>query len=322
VLDRVAANDLSGARVLLDWLREDMHLTGGDDPLVGVPFPRFWTKGKDLDAAKMKLAAAAILVMRENTAPRGVSILEAARNTSLSDPEKTNIAFALTYGYQRSRLYEKGLAVSSELNQQYPESDNAFRLRAFYLRASGKIQESDQLAQERLNRIPLDLDAMHQLSDNAIAREDYAKARAVLQEIVDNGKGGPRDLNQIGWLSLFGEKPNESDVEAALKSAQLSNNAWGVLHTLGCVYAEIGKLKEAREVLVQAMDSAKFDEPESDFWYAFGRIAEQAGERESALADYARVTEPENPLDLLASAYRLAQIRIKAMGGPAKCHDR
>ena len=29
VLDRIAINDLSGARVLLDWLREDQHLAGG-----------------------------------------------------------------------------------------------------------------------------------------------------------------------------------------------------------------------------------------------------------------------------------------------------
>ena len=35
VLDRISAGDLPGARLLLDWLREDWHLAGGDDPLAG-----------------------------------------------------------------------------------------------------------------------------------------------------------------------------------------------------------------------------------------------------------------------------------------------
>ena len=153
---------------------------------------------------------------------------------------------------------------------------------------------------------------------NAIAREDFAKARDIAQEIVKDGKGSASELNQIAWSSLLTGKPTDSDVDAALKAAQLSNNAWGILHTLGCLYAEIGKLKEAREVLVQAMDSANFDDPDSSFWYAFGRVAEQAGERGSALADYARVTIPKNPLDLPGSSYRLAQIRLQALQNSAK----
>jgi hypothetical protein len=58
MLDRVRAGDLAGTKVLLDWLREDLHLEGGDDPFGGPVFPRFWTKGQAADARKMKLAAA------------------------------------------------------------------------------------------------------------------------------------------------------------------------------------------------------------------------------------------------------------------------
>ena len=46
MLDRIQAGDLKGAKALLDWLREDQHLEGGDDPLGGPVFPRFWTKGR------------------------------------------------------------------------------------------------------------------------------------------------------------------------------------------------------------------------------------------------------------------------------------
>ena len=318
VLDRLAANDQSGARVLLDWLREDQHLAGGDDPLAGIPFPRFWTKGKDSDAAKMRLAAAAILVMTEATAERGISILEVADGAVSGDTDKTNVAFALVYGYDRLRKYDKGVAVASKLQEQYPDSDSAFRWHALFLRASGRSGQADVLAQERLRRVPGDVDALRQMAYNAIAREDFPKAHDIAQSIVKDGKGSTSELNGIAWYSLFTGKPSNSDVDAALKAAQLSKNAWEILHTLGCLYAELGKLKEARDVLVQAMDSANFDEPDSSFWYAFGRVAEQAGERDLALADYSRVTIPKNPLELPGSSYQLAQIRLKALQKPVK----
>ncbi len=54
ILDRVASGDLKGAKQMLDWLREDAHLEGGDDPLGGPVFPRFWTKGAAPDARRMK----------------------------------------------------------------------------------------------------------------------------------------------------------------------------------------------------------------------------------------------------------------------------
>jgi len=234
------------------------------------------------------------------------------------DADETNVAFALVYGYDRLRKYEKGVAVASRLQEQYPESDSAFRWHAFFLRAAGRSGEADALAQERLRRTPGDLDALRQMEFNAIAREDYSKARDIAQEIVKQGKGTASELNQIAWYSLFTGRAADSDIDAALKAAQLSNNAWGILHTLGCLYAEVGKLKEAREVLVQAMDSANLDDPDSSFWYAFGRVAEQAGERDLALADYSRVTIPKNPLEFPGSSYQLAPIRLKALQRSAK----
>src|SRR5262249_5508520 len=58
MLERIKAGDLKGAKALLDWVREDQHLGGGDDPLGGPIFPRFWIKGQNADAQKMTLAAA------------------------------------------------------------------------------------------------------------------------------------------------------------------------------------------------------------------------------------------------------------------------
>ena len=61
------------------------------------------------------------------------------------------------------------------------------------------------------------------------------------------------------------------------------------------------------------MDLLALDEPNSDYWYAFGRIAEQYGEQETAMANYARVTKPEKTIAIPSSSYRLAQNRLKIL---------
>jgi len=114
----------------------------------------------------------------------------------------------------------------------------------------------------------------------------------------------------MSWLSLFFHREDGPDIDAATKAAQLSQNSPHILHTLACLYAEIGKTKESREVLLQAMDLQGLDEPNADYWYALGRIAEQYGEREIATFDYEKVSKPKQALQIPNSSYRLAETRL------------
>lgn len=314
ILDRVNAGDLNGARTLLDWIRDEQHLTGGDDPLDGLAFPRLWTKGKEAEAATMKLAAAGILVQTEATAKEGLAIFEPALPQTNSDTAKVNIQLALLEGYEASHQYEKALVVSAELSKQNPESRRVFVAKSSALRALGRYTEADKVAQDRLQRLPDDLDAMRALVHSATAREDYPLAYERAKAVVKLEKSEGSDKNELAWDALFKGGVSGEDVEAALASAQASQNNGNVLHTLGCVYAEVGKTKEAREVLIQAMDLENLDEPDDAFWYAFGRVAEQYGEIAAARADYARVTKPKRTTQLPSSPYQLAQMRVKAMG--------
>lgn len=319
VLDRIAAHDLAGARVLLDWLREDEHLEGGDDPLEGASFPRLWTKGRDADTAVMKRAAAAILIKLKLTTAQGLAILEtAAKGSNIHETEKVNIQLALLSGYQTLDQYERGLGVCTKLARQYPESKRVFLVESFDLRALGRFQEADRLAEDRLKRIPDDVDAMRVLGYNAALSGAYAKAHDWARKILEGGNAEPEDMNQIAWYSLYTGKVEPADVEDALNSVQLSNNGPPALHTLGCVYAEVGKTKEASEVLIQAMDILNLDDPDDNYRYAFGRIAEQYGERDAAMADYARVTKPKREVEIPMSSYYLAQVRLQALRSEKK----
>jgi transglutaminase-like putative cysteine protease/Flp pilus assembly protein TadD len=312
-LDRVNAGNLSGARLLLDWLREELTLSGEDDPLAGHVFSRLWTKGRDSDAAGIRLAIAGLLVQSQATAKDGVAILEAARHEASLESVRTNIALALADGYSKLQQYDNLLAVSSELAKQYPDSRSAFLKQSFALRAIGRFEQLDQRAQERLQRIPEDPDALRALVQSAIARSDFALAYQRAQAVVKASRSGSSDKNQLAWLALYKGSAATEDIETALSASQQSPNNGAILHTLGCVYAELGQTKQAREVLIQSMDVQDLDEPNDDFWYAFGRIAEQLGEQKVAAAHYARLSQPKEPLMVPFSSYYLAQKRIKLL---------
>jgi predicted Zn-dependent protease len=315
VLDRLQAGNLGGARVLLDWVREEQHLAGGDDPLSGSAFPRLWTKGKEADAEHMKLAAAALLAQATETARDAEAILEPSFHSATIETEKLSLGLALLDAYRNLDAYEKAEAIASEFAKAYPESKRLFFAREVALRGLGRFAEADALAQDLSKRLPDDLDVTRAFIFTAVAHEDYAAVHELEQKLIGSGKAEASDLNNLAWYALFTGKVEQRDLEAATKGAQLSQNSPSILHTLGCVYAELGKAKEAREVLIQAMDQLFLDEPDPNYWYALGRIAEQDGENEVAAVDYRQVKKPKKAAEVPGSSYKLAQIRIAAMGG-------
>ena len=159
MLDRIQAGDLKGAKVLLDWLREDQHPEGGDDPLGGPVFPRFWIKGEAADARKMKLAAGAILIGSKATVDEGVAVLEEGLKNPANDRERTNIELALAGGYSLQTNFAKMLEVSSALLKQEPESSQAFMYNGQALMGLGRYDDAVALADARVKLLDNDSDA-------------------------------------------------------------------------------------------------------------------------------------------------------------------
>jgi tetratricopeptide (TPR) repeat protein len=314
MLDRIDAGDLKGAKALLDWLREDAHLEGGDDPLGGPVFPRFWTKGQAPDARKMRLAAAALFIGTKPTVTQGMAILEEGRKAAATDQEKTNILLALAAGNALQQNFTGLLDASSALLKQVPESRLAFLDTVEALMGLKRYDEAIALADERLKNLENDTDALQSKMRIDSSRGNYVVAQQWAQKLADQGKQDAELLNETAWFSLFTGKVQDSDIANAIKSSQLAKDNPHILHTLACLYAETGKAKEAREVLLRSMDDLNLDEPNDDYWYAFGRIAEQYGERDIAIADYRKLEKPKFSLAIPTSSYTLAQVRLKALG--------
>jgi tetratricopeptide (TPR) repeat protein len=262
----------------------------------------------------MKLAAAAILVGSKPTLAQGVPILEEALKNAASDQEKTNILLALAAGYSGQENFSGLADVASALLKQAPESRFAFMSSIEALIGLNRYDEAMALADERLKMLENDADALQAKMRVEASRGNYASAQQWARNLADQGKQDAGLLNSTAWFALFTGKVQDSDISNAIKSTQLAKDNPHILHTLACLYAETGKATDARELLLRAMDDLNLDEPNDDFWYAFGRIAEQYGERDIAIADYRKLQKPKYTLEIPTSSYKLAQMRLKALG--------
>lgn len=314
---RIEAGDLHGAKVLLDWLREDSHLEGGDDPLGGPVFPRFWTRGAAPDATRMKLAAAALLASSKSTSARGAAILEPALKTATTERDRQNIQLALANAYSNQDNFSGLLGVASALLQQVPESRRAYLSNVEALLGLKRYDDAMALADARLKLLENDADALRSKSNIEVGRGNYAAARTWLEKLDQSGHEDAELLNEIAWMALYTGHVDQKDIETGIKATQLAKDNPHILHTLACDYAEVGKTTEAHDLLLRSMDDLNLDEPSDDYWYAFGRIAEQYGERDIAIADYRKLEKPKEPLAIPTSSWELAQIRLKALKADA-----
>jgi tetratricopeptide (TPR) repeat protein len=144
-------------------------------------------------------------------------------------------------------------------------------------------------------------------------RGNFTAARGWVQKLIDQGKEDASLLNSSAWFALFTGKVEQADIDMSIKSTQLAKDNPSILHTLACLYAEAGKTKEAHDLLLRGMDDMNLDEPNDAYWYAFGLIADQYGEREIAIADYRKLDKPKEPLEIPTSTWLLAQMRLKAL---------
>jgi predicted Zn-dependent protease len=210
---------------------------------------------------------------------------------------------------QRAQRWSELHELGQQLLKQFSESkvaaefviDSAIRLK--------KYDEAIATYAPFKERDPKDRWVMNGLSEVERFRGDFAAAQKVLLPIVEDGTATESDLNSFAWYSLFTPAGvDKTALEAGERGMQLKANSFPVMHTVASMYAEVGRGKEAYNLLLQAMDAASMPRPESSVWYTLGRIAESYGEYDSALSMYKKVERfdefPSDPIETYFLAHR------------------
>lgn len=301
------------AQSLLDWMRDRMHKGGGDDPLSGPLLPRFWTVGDAADPAAMHLAGAS-LVATNSSIKDLLPSLRAQLDKTTSEDARLNLELLLANGYATAENAQELGAISSEILKKYPDSYVAIGLVADGYAMQKDWDHWSEMLTSRLSKHPDDEFLLRLKVRFAEAKGDFALARETEQILMNNGKAAASDYNNFAWLGLFDGKVDADSTKSAQQATMLtSSSTFSELHTLACIYAYLGKVKEARDALLKAMAAGSLSQPNSAVWYGFGSIYEQYGVTDAAIDAYKKVERPDGKIDP-TSTYLLAQSRLKALG--------
>jgi tetratricopeptide (TPR) repeat protein len=120
-------------------------------------------------------------------------------------------------------------------------------------------------------------------------------------------------LNEVAWLRVATNLDLPDALDFARRAAKLDPKGAYVANTLAGVEAETGELHAAIADLRNAVQLDGRAEPSGADWFVLGRILEQAGLRDDAIAAYGRVTKTDPEL-FGTDSYTLATNRLKALG--------
>jgi len=318
ILARLEANELESARRMLDWAREEQKIAGGEDQLAGPIFPRFWRKGDSPDRDKMRLAAISMVAGTKSIKPY-YEELKAARDKAQGESERIRLNLAVAAAAAELDDWTELAKTAEWLMKADADSDAAFAMFAQAHMELGDWKRFQAVADERLKRASDNLNTVRMVVHVAEAQGDMKRAMALMRPFIDSGKAEAMDLNNYAWDSLFTGELTDSILETAQKANQMLNRREpSVLHTLACLYAELGRTVEARQLLLQAMDEENLEEPDGSIWYGFGRIAEIYGEDAGATNAYKRVEAPEKGTPKPNSTFSLAEKRMAVIAAAAK----
>jgi tetratricopeptide (TPR) repeat protein len=311
VLSMAAQGALDSARQWLNWAREEAKGGTSDDPLEGAPFAILWPKANAAVKADEIRVAAASLATSSFASKDSEPVLLAGREQAQTEIAKAAIDLALSTIYQERKDWPRMLAVTARLAASHPDSATAFSQHITALLQNGKTAEAATLANQRIERLPKDRDALHALALSAAAAGDYASAQKYAVRVVDELHPKPEDFITAAWLALFTDKDLERAVELAQRASkekESKDEKKQPAKTLAALYAATGRSVEARTALLEAIDGNR-GVLEDDDWYVLGRIAENYGVDDYAIAAYRKVESK----DMAPNAGVLARRRLAGL---------
>jgi len=170
------------------------------------------------------------------------------------------------------------------------------------------------MARERLETYPKEEAALDALAEAAFASNDVPGYESYQRERIDAGDARSDHFNAAAWTALFLRPVGMREILWARRAVELSQRrSYEDLHTLASLYAETGRLAEARDTLREAMDVAHEAMPSSSDYYVLGRIAEGCGLKDIAFTYYKRVRRLSKDAGP-TTTYLLARHRIAKLG--------
>lgn len=306
---RVDAGDLSAARRLLAWAREEAGHAGRDD--AAAVLAALWTHGAQADVGELRTGALALEGF--GLGKDAIAPLERMRLSARGGPTSWAVTWALAAAYRGAKRWAEVLSLADDADSGTRGSALFFDTRALALFELRKDAVLRGAAEERLRREPQDLGALRWISQLATRAGDYADSERYLRRVAESGRAQAADYANLVWACMLQPTLSPDAIAQARRAVQLTGeHSSAALQALSAVHAAQGELAEALQVLRKSVEAGSGELDLID-WLVLGRIAQGYGLSEQASAAYHRVTAAEPTLPT-ASAAPLARKWSQGLG--------
>ena len=269
---------------------------------------QIWKRGDPPDKRRMEIAALSLYLRYKHVPHEAIARMETLRNSETEAAIKDFMDLRLSRIYFSRKAYDRAGPIAERLYEKYPEDGQVFTHRGRLLVVGNKFSEAQTLARKHLEIKEHRLRATQLMADVYTNQGKWNAVREFFEELESKGRLTRRDFNHYAWYSLFGGLVDDKALTFCRRGVkQSSGNSYAVLHTLATLYAEVGRCKEAREILFTSMKAGGNLTPKSDDWLVLGRIAEKYGEWQTAREAYERVEKQNEPYNMATSSYVLAK---------------
>lgn len=303
---RLASGDLAGARAWITKLLADPHFSIADGPIALLRRHH----GELATASKAQLEVMAAILTSSPTTGTLPRLRACGGYTAREDRFAclklgTQIALHAHDWPTLATFASEALAVAPD----DPVEISVLAKRAAF--ASGGPAAAEAALTAAIAKAPNELELQRNQAIAGFAG-GWTTAGPRFDRLAALPKPDPQDLNGAAWGHLFFDATPDVARDLIERSMQTSSDPpINIRNTYATVLAEVGEPAAAWAELEQILPG--YAAPTDADWYVLGRIAEQVGLRDDAIAIYRRLPRgadaPGYP-----SAWDFAQKRLKAMG--------
>lgn len=297
----IASGDLEAAQRLLDWIDKDAK----HPPL----FDMVWGPNHATDRDVTALAAAVL------TGPSDPAHAQPIVEKCSGAPPKGDVAcLVILDEINNARgAWGETIAQMSARLATHPKDPLASRILGSALAFAGRAADAEALLPDITP--PYDSTIEDLKYQIALARNDVPAAIKILEAVGKANDTNAEALNMVAWLEVTTHTNLPDALVSATESVRRAAHG-GNLHTKAVIEAELGDLRSAIDDDRKAIDHRLRKEPGDPDWYLQGRVAEQVGLRDDAIAAYRHLKPPPHPDPLVLESYDLARKRLAALGKP------
>lgn len=304
--ERLAQDDLPGARAWLTRVLDDPTLTN-DSPGVAMALRH---RSDLATASKAQLEVLGSMLMSEHAPISALPRLRACTGFTEAADRFDCLRVAIGIAYRQrdwvgaARFAREALAYAGD------DVDRLVMLAALASTAPGAAAEVDAAVTAALAKQP-DNVLLRRASATVGLATSWAVAAPRFERLTSGATTGAQELNNAAWVHVYYDASPAVARELVERAMQLTQDSTNLRNTYATVLAEDGEPAAAWEQLAQTL-KAHVPLAEAD-WYVLGRIAEQIGQRDDAIALYRRAVRGM-AVPGLPTGWDFAQKRLKAMG--------